>query len=200
MNPALARREGEAGDVLVRTVPGVPTLRTAARAGLCLAVTVQLGAGHSAPLTPALVTPLNPLRPVTVPLSLQQAVQGALLLAPPLALAAVGPGTVDAGGGGVAGGGPGLALVQVPAGGGARHWVVVAGVPLPAGAVVPPDLVNTDTLPHTAVDLLSLLTLVHVLLTVVAPVARGALAGVGGGAGAAVVAWRETESCKECWY
>ena len=200
MDPALARREGEARDVLVRTGPGVPTLRTAARAGVCPAVTVQLGAGHSANLTPALVTALHPLRPLTVLHSLQHAVQGTLLLGPALALAAVGPATVDAGGGGVAGGRPPLALVQVPAGGGARHRVVVGGVALPAGAVVPADLVNTDTLPHTAVHLLPLLTLVPVLLAVVAPVARGAVAGVGGGAGAAVVAWRETESCKECWY
>ena len=199
MDPALARGEGEARDVLVRTGPGVPALRTAARAGVCLAVTVQLGAGHSALLTPALVTALHPLRPLTVLHSLQHAVQGTLL-GPALALAAVGPATVDAGGGGVAGGRPCLALVQVPAGGGARHRVVVGGVALPAGAVVPAHLVNTDTLPNTAVDLLSLLTLVPVLLAVVAPVARGAVAGVGGGAGAAVVAWRETESCKECWY
>ena len=115
MDPALARGEGEARDVLVRTGPGVPALRTAARAGICPAVTVQLGAGHSANLTPALVTALHPLRPLTVLHSLQHAVQGAVLLGPPLALAAVGPSTVDAGGGGVAGGQAQLALVLVDA-------------------------------------------------------------------------------------
>ena len=199
VDPALSGGECEARDVLVATVPGVPAVGTAARLVTCLTVTLHLLTAHSAPLTPALVAAVPPGGALTVLLPLQDAVHAAVLssLSPSLTLAPVGPGTVDAGGGLVAGRRPGLALVHVPAGGEAVHWIVVGGVSLPAGAVVPASLVHTDTLPAAPVDFIAKRTLVHVLLAVVARVSRGALAVVRGHAEAAVVTCGLAESCNK---
>ena len=153
VDPALSCSEGEARDLLVPAAPAVLTLRAAARVRPCLAVTVQLVAGHSPLLTAALVTAVPPLRPVTVTLPLEPAVVGAL--SPPLTLTAVAPGTVKASGCLMACVSPGLALVDIPAGGGAVHWVVVTGVPLLAGAVVPTHFIDTDTLTPASVHRLS---------------------------------------------
>ena len=196
VDPALAGTEGEAGDVLVRTVGRDLTVRTAGGVSQSRppTLTLHLAALHPPGLTPTLGTAVPPLGPVTEHPALQSTVSGAGPA--PLTLAPVTPGRVDTGGRHITGGRPRLALVQVPAGGGVLQGVVVGGVARPAGTVEPAHSVDTETLVPTPVDGLAQRTLVQVQLAVVAGVAGGTVALVRGHAEAAVMTGRLAESCE----
>ena len=122
MDPPLPGAEGEAGDVLVRTAGLLLALRAAGRVSQLVwsvTLTLQLSALQPARPAAAVVAAVNPLRPLTEPPTLQSAVQGAGRGVPRLTLAPVTAGRVDTAGRQVAGRRPRLALVNIPAGGGA---------------------------------------------------------------------------------
>ena len=122
VDPPLPGAEGEAGDVLVRTAGLLLALRAAGRVSQLVrsvTLTLQLSALQPARPAAAVVAAVNPLRPLTEPPTLQSAVQRAGRGVPRLTLAPVTAGRVDTAGRQVAGRRPRLALVNIPAGGGA---------------------------------------------------------------------------------